>query len=207
MDKKLRLQNITLKDHFKRYGANYDIFLKSVILNFRWNTLIYSLYQKQLDVDEELIKSELNKQIKKKKEITEFNLSEIVLENWDEKKLNIVQKSIKEAGFEKTASLYSNSVSSEKGGSIGWVNSESISSNYLKEIMNLKIKQVSNPIQINKNIVIIKLNDKRTFSKNNLNLVKIKNNIITKKKEEKLSIFSNSHYLNLEKKVYIEINE
>ena len=73
--------------------------------------------------------------------------------------------------------------------------------------MNLKIKQVSNPIQINKNIVIIKLNDKRTFIKNNLNLVKIKNNIITKKKEEKLSIFSNSHYLNLEKKVYIEINE
>ena len=66
--------------------------------------------------------------------------------------------------------------------------------------MNLKIKQVSNPIQINKNIVIIKLNDKRTFIKNNLNLVKIKNNIITKKKEEKLSIFSNSHYLNLEKK-------
>ena len=106
------------------------------------------------------------------------------MENWDEKKLNIVQKSIKEAGFEKTASLYSNSVSSEKGGFIGWVISESISSNYLKEIMNLKIKQVSNPIQINKNIVIIKLNDKRTFSKNNLNLVKIKNNIITKKKEE-----------------------
>ena len=68
MEKKLRLQNITLKDHFKRYGANYDIFLKSVILNFRWNTLIYSLYQKQLDVDEELIKSELNKQIKKERD-------------------------------------------------------------------------------------------------------------------------------------------
>ena len=68
LEKKLRLQNITLKDHFKRYGANYDIFLKSVILNFRWNTLIYSLYQKQLDVDEELIKSELNKQIKKERD-------------------------------------------------------------------------------------------------------------------------------------------
>ncbi len=207
LEKKLGLQNITLKDHFKRYGANYNIFLKSVVLNFRWNTLIYSLYQKQLDVDEELIKSELNKQIKKKKEITEFNLSEIVLENWDEKKLNTVKKSIKEIGFEKTASLYSNSVSAEKGGSIGWVISESISSNYLKEIMNLKKMQVSDPIQINKSIVIIKLNDKRTFSKDNLNLVKIKNNIITKKKEEKLSIFSNSHYLNLEKKIYIEINE
>ena len=71
--------------------------------------------------------------------------------------------------------------------------------------MNLKIKQVSNPIQINKNIVIIKLNDKRTFKKNNLNLVKIKNNIIKKRKEEKLSIFSNSHYLNLEKKFTLKL--
>ena len=38
-----------------------------MILGFKWNTLIYSLYNKQLDVDEELIKSELNKQIKKKR--------------------------------------------------------------------------------------------------------------------------------------------
>ena len=31
--------------------------------------------------------------------------------------------------------------------------------------------------------------------------------IIRQKKEEKLNIFSDSHYLNLEKKAYVEINE
>ena len=34
------------------------LYREGVILGFKWNTLIYSLYSKQLDVDEELIKSE-----------------------------------------------------------------------------------------------------------------------------------------------------
>tara|TARA_B100001057_G_scaffold447027_1_gene486153 strand:+ start:120 stop:1049 length:930 start_codon:yes stop_codon:yes gene_type:complete len=203
----LKLQNITLEDHFKKYGANYDLFIQGVITNFKWNSLIYSLYKKQLDVDEELIKSELNKKIQSEKEIKEFNLSEIVIENWDEEKLSVILKSIKENGFEKTAATYSSSVSSSQGGSIGWVVSKSISSKYLKEILKLDKTQISGPININNNIVIIKLNDKRTLNQKNLNLVEIENRIINKKKEEKLNIFSDSHYLDLEKKVYIEINE
>ena len=206
LEKSLNLQNISLQEHFKKFGANYDVFLEGVILNFKWNTLIYSLYKKQLDVDEELIKSELSKRIKAEKEIEEYNLSEIVLENWNEKRLNKVKNSIKENGFEETAKIYSNSVSSTQGGSIGWVLSKSISSIYLEEILKLDIAQISEPILINNNIVIIKLNDKRMLNQNNLNLVEIEKKIVNQKKEEKLRIFSDSHYLNLEKKVYIEIN-
>ena len=200
-------QNISLKDHFKRYGANYDNYLEGVIINFKWNSLIYSLYLKQLDVDEELIKSEINRQIQQENKIEEFNLSEIVLENWDQIKLNEVKKSIKENGFVKTATLYSDSISSTKGGSIGWVVSKSISNNYLEAILKLKKTQVSEPIKVNNNIVIIKLNDKRILSQNNLDLVEIEKKIIRQKQEEKLNIFSDSHYLNLEKKAYIEIYE
>ncbi len=200
-------QNISLKDHFKRYGANYDNYLEGVIINFKWNSLIYSLYLKQLDVDEELIRSELDKQIQQENKIEEFNLSEIVLENWDQMKLNEVRKSIKENGFVKTATLYSDSISSTKGGSIGWVVSKSISNNYLEAILKLKKTQVSEPIKVNNNIVIIKLNDKRILSQNNLDLVEIEKKIIRQKQEEKLNIFSDSHYLNLEKKAYIEIYE
>ena len=207
LEQNLNLQNVSLKEHFKRYGANYDFFMEGVVINFKWNTLIYSLYKKQLDVDKELIKTELNKQINKEKEIKEFNLSEIVIENWDQSKLNLIKKSIDEKGFEETAALYSNSVSSSQGGSIGWVKARSISQTYLKEILKLNKSQISQPIKINNNIVIIKLNDKRTLSQNNLDVVKIENSIIKRKKEEKLSIFSDSHYLDLEKKAYIEINE
>ena len=51
------------------------------------------------------------------------------------------------------------------------------------------------------------MDDKRILSKSNLDLVKIEKKIINQKKEEKLNIFSDSHYLNLEKKAYIEIND
>ena len=207
LEKNLQLQDISLKEHLKRYGADYDLFIESIVVNLKWNTLIYSLYQKQLDVDEELIKSELNKQVKKNNQLEEFNISEIVLENWDENKLKLIEESIKKNGFEKTAILYSNSISSEQGGSIGWVESKSISNKYLKEILKLDNMQISKPIKINNNIVIIKLNDKRTIKIDSQNFVKIEKNIINKKKEEKLSIFSDAHYLNLEKKLYIEINE
>tara|TARA_B100000963_G_scaffold334785_1_gene328292 strand:+ start:300 stop:1232 length:933 start_codon:yes stop_codon:yes gene_type:complete len=200
-------QNISLKDHFKRYGANYDIYFEGVVINFKWNSLIYSLYRKQLDVDEELIKSELKKQIQEERTIEEYNLSEIVLENWDQTKLSLVKQSIEENGFIKTANLYSDSVSSVKGGSIGWVVSKSISNAYLKEILKLNKTQISEPIKVNNNIVFIRLNDKRILNQNNLDLVKIERKIINQKKEEKLNIFSNSHYLNLEKKTYIEVND
>ena len=205
IEKNLGLQNLSLEDQFKRYGANYDLYIEGVILGFKWNTLIYSLYRKQLDVDEELIKSELNKQIKKKREVQEYNLSEIVLENYDANKLNIILESIKVNGFEKTAKIYSNSISAAQGGSIGWVSSQSISDSYLKEISKLSKMQTSKPIKINNNIVIIKLNDKRTLNQNDMNIEKIEKNIIKRKKEEKLSIFSDSHYLDIEKKSYIEI--
>ena len=144
VEKNLELQNINLEDHFQRYGANYEIFVQGVIINFKWNTLIYSLYKKQLDIDEELIKAELNNLLKDIKEIKEFNLSEIVLENWDENILKTVLQSIKENGFEKTAIQYSNSISSAQGGSIGWVASNSISNVYLNEIKILKNYKIQN---------------------------------------------------------------
>ena len=96
--------------------------------------------------------------------------------------------------------MYSNSPSSSKGGKIGWLSSKSISNLYLKEIQKLSPGEVTNPLKNKNNIVILKLNDKRILEKENLDLERIKNNIVQKKKEEKLNIFSNSHYIDLEKK-------
>ena len=207
LEKNIALQNINLESHFNKFGANYDTFINGVINDLKWNTLIYSLYKKQLDVDEELIESEINLQIDREKEIEEFNLSEIVIENWDEKKFNNIKKNINEIGFNKTATLYSNSVTSAKGGKIGWINSKSISPEYLEIIKKLNNGEISQPIKNNKNLVIIMLNDKRILKQNNLNVNQIKQRVVNKKKQEKLNIFSNSHYLDLERKIFIEINE
>ncbi len=207
LEQNMNLNNTSLEEQFKRYDANYKKFIDKTIVNLKWNTLIYSLYKKQLDIDEELIKSEINEQINQEKEIKEFNLSEIVVEEWSEEKLNKILRSIDSIGFEKTASLYSSAISSSQGGNIGWLPSSSISPIYLKEIIKLEKEKVSKPIKLNNNIILIKLNDIRTMNKNNLDVSKIEINVINKKKEEKLKIFSSSHYLDLEKKTFIEIND
>ena len=207
LEQNLNLNNTSLEEQFKRYDANYKKFIDKTIVNLKWNTLIYSLYKKQLDIDEELVKSEIKEQINQEKEIKEFNLSEIVIEEWSEEKLNKILRSIVSIGFEKTASLYSSAISSSQGGNIGWLPSKSISPIYLKEIIKLEKEKVSKPIKLNNNIILIKLNDIRTMNKNNLDVSKIEINVINKKKEEKLKIFSSSHYLDLEKKTFIEIND
>ena len=206
LENNIGLQNISLEDHFKKFGANYKFFIEKTINNFKWNTLIYSLYRKELDVDEDYIKAEVNAQIKEGKEIIEFNLSEIVIETFQKSKLKEIEKSINEIGFERTATLYSSSVTSSKGGLIGWINSKSISPLYTSQINKMEKGKISQPIENNNNVVIIKLNDKRITNQKNINVKNIEQNVINKKKQEKLNIFSNSHFLDLEKKTYIEIN-
>ena len=207
LESSLGLEEGNLENHFKKYGANYNYFKESIINNLKWNTLIYLLYKDQLLIDNEQIKKEINRKIKEEKEIIELNLSEIVIENRDENKLKEIQESITKIGFEQTATLFSSSVTSSKGGSIGWIDSKSISSIYLSEINKLKNNQISKPIKTNKNIAIIKLNNKRIINRENINLARIERNIINKKKQEKLNLFSNSHFLSLERKTYVEVND
>ena len=207
IEKNLNLQNTNLEDHFKKYGANYQIFIEGIITNLKWNTLIYSLYKRQLDVDLSVVNLEVKDQIKKRRQIVEFNLSEIVLEKLNNAEIIKIQNNINEIGFEKTANLYSVSATSQSEGNIGWIGSKSISPSYLKVVKNLKINQVSKPLINNNNIVILKLNDKRVLNSKDLNLKKIEQNVINKKRTEKLMVFSNSHYIDLEKKVFIEIND
>ena len=134
LEKNLGIQEYSLRDHFKNYGANYDLFIKNTKINLKWNTLIFLLYQRELDVDESLIKSDIENVIKNNKELIEYNRSEIVMVEPDKETLMNVKNSIIDKGFENSAILLSESITSSKGGVIGWVSSSSISSNYLREI-------------------------------------------------------------------------
>ena len=131
---------------------------------------------------------------------------EIVLENWSEDQLKMIQKVLSKMGLKKLQ-LYTVVLFHPLRRFYWMVPSKSIAIDYLNEILKLDKKQISKPIKINNNIVIIRLNDKRSLNQNEIDLVKIEKNIINKKKEEKLNIFSDSHYLDLGKKSYVEINE
>ena len=68
-------------------------------------------------------------------------------------------ESIEINGFENTANLYSISDSSKVGGKIGWVKKNDLSLEINRKLENLKINSYSDPIKINNNYLILKIND------------------------------------------------
>ena len=64
-------------------------------------------------------------------------------------------------GFEKTVLLFSVAPSKNDSGSIGWIRKSSLSDEIKKEIENLQINEITNPINIPSGILVLKLNKKR----------------------------------------------
>ncbi len=150
----------------------------------------------------------------KQKKIKEYNLSEIefVLDGKKlEKKLNELLEVIKSESFIKAVSLYSISETNVNEGKIGWINESSLSKSILSKINNLKIGDISEPIKKNNSYLILKINNLKESTNNPGNELEyinnLKNKIITKKKEEKLNLFSRSHFTKAENSILIEFNE
>ena len=120
-----------LKEKFKGNNLDYDIFLEEIETQFKWQKLIYKIYSNQIDIDETSIDLKVREITENQKKIGQLRLSEIeVMSNNDEsdkeKVLEIIS-SIKNEGFEKSAMKYSISLTSEKKGDLGWIESKSLS--------------------------------------------------------------------------------
>ena len=150
--------------------------------------------------------SEVEERIKLEIEKTEtkrtFLLSEIEInqEDYNEIILKEILNNKEKEGFEKTAKKFSISASSSYGGNIGWIDKRDLSEKIYNGIKNLKTDEHSEPIYLANTIVIIKKVGEKVFEKD---IEKIKNNIIRIEKENKLQMFSKSHYSNLERTVQI----
>ena len=150
-------------NEFKIYLKNYDLKISNIetkiTIDALWNELIIQKYSSKLNINE----SELKKKILKNSKIQskEYLLSEIIFEVKNkeeiEKKYNEVIKSINEIGFENSAATYSFSESAKIGGDIGWINENSLNNNIKKNINNLVIGEITEPIILSNGILILKL--------------------------------------------------
>ena len=128
-----------------------------------WNDLIYYKYNQQIKIDKEklLEKIEDNKFNNKK----EYLLYEIIFEKNKDQDLssliNNINSSIAEIGFDNTANIYSISESSKFGGKIGWVNETNLSKIIIEKLKNLKKDEITKPIQIGNNYLMLKISDIR----------------------------------------------
>ena len=187
-----------LRPIFESNKMNYDQYVDEIYIDFLWQKLIFDIYSKKINVDEKQIISELNNFIKNNKKIEEYRLSEIEIEITDKNKKEEIIKEINnqiiENGFENTAIKYSNSSTAVNKGDVGWVSAAALSENILRIIKNMKLGENSKPIiQANKIIYLKLVDNRKNLNNNELNIEKLKNDLILKKKNDLFKLYSNSY--------------
>lgn len=102
--------------------------------------------------------------------------------------------SIDEIGFENSSIIYSVSSSSKIGGSLGWIKENNLSKKILDNLNETKVNEITEPIQIGNNFIILKLHGIRNSE-----------NKIDKKKElQKLIFNETNNQLNRFSRIYFD---
>ena len=169
-------------------------------------------YSKKIEINNENLIQEINMILKNKKDIVEFKLSEIEIpinnDNSDKVKLNDLMNVIKEIGFEEAALKLSISSTAENRGDLGWISSTSFSKKILKVIQKLRVGEISEPITKQGSFTILKLVDKRQSNVKDLDMEKLKKNLILSKRNELFGLYSQSLLSKLKNTTLIEyLNE
>ena len=97
---------------------------------------------------------------------------------------------------------FSVSSTNDQEGLLGWINSESVSAEFLEVLEGLKIGEISPPINKQESIIILKLNDKKTLK--NENIAKLEKELIEKKQNELFNLYSKSFLSKLKNNKFIE---
>ena len=190
-------------NYLNKYNIDINIVEKKLSNEALWNQLIFEKFHHKIKIDKEKIKKEIESS---KKFSVSYNLNEIlyiVKKKEDQKKtFEKISTSIKNNGFENTASLYSESGSSKTGGKIGWINEGSINKNILKKLVKLNIGEYTTPIQTPAGFLILNLVDKKKIEQSyNMNeelSLRIKNS-----QNQQLNQYSNIYFNKIKKDIKI----
>ena len=153
---------LQFESYLNDFNISIDDLRKKIGIENEWKNLVYSKYSQSVKIDKENLINQIEKSSKEEFSI-EYNLSEIVfIKNQNisfKDQSKKILESIEINGFENTANLYSISNSSKVGGKIGWVKKNNLSLEINRELEGLKINSYSEPIKIDNNYLILKIND------------------------------------------------
>ena len=157
-----------LKYLINKNNLNYEEFENKIVIELKWNQIIYSLFSNKIQIDKDKIDKKI-RLILNENEEEEFLISEIFLIGKNKKELKDkiikVQESILEIGFNNTAIKYSSSDTSKNGGELGWVSESQISEKILGQIKITNTGNITKPIELSGGNLIIQVKDKRTTKK------------------------------------------
>ena len=195
---------------FENYLSQKNIDIERVkekiSIEIAWNDLIVQTFANEIEIDQNLIKKQLEKFDEKK--VDNLLLSEIIftINNKDEfnSKYEEIKKSINDIGFEETARIYSLSDSKKSGGNLGWIFKNQLSKEIKEELDKITIGNFTKPIITSGAFMILKLNDIKSESVDIDKKAQLKK-MIEFERERQLTTFSTLYY----KRIYnnAEINE
>ena len=180
--------------YLKEYNLTINEIKKKITIEAIWNEFIFNKFKNQIDIDVDKLKKQVNLEIKNKKKIKNTYLLSEILFNVDNEeilteKYNKIKNEILKIGFKNAANIYSVSDTAKFGGTIGWIDETRLSKIILNEIKNLKIGEITKPINIPGGQLILKLNDKKQI-KIELDFNKLLNQKISFEKNRQLNQFS-----------------
>ena len=195
--KKLNFNNL---EEFKNYLANFNLSLNEVIkkieIETRWNELIFSQYNNQVEINIEKLNKQLYSKNNQEKEL--YFLYEILFSAQNKSKYEEIyekiKKSINEIGFKNTANLYSISDSAKFGGELGWINKQNLNKKILDKITVLQIGDVSEAIPIPGGYIVLKVENKKKEKIDKKDLQNELDKLIQMEKNKKLNEFSLIHF-------------
>ena len=202
-------KGIKNKKEFNRYLTSLNLNLNEVEQKIKieiiWNELIYNKFINEIKINKNLLKEQI---LSQSQEVEYYLISEIFIniENKNEiqnKTIKLI-KDINDLGFEQTATLYSDAESAKKKGDLGWVNINLLSPDIKKEIINLKINSVTQPISLGGGLLALKIRDKKKEQKS-IDIDAELNKIIEVEKNKKLNQFSNLYFNKIKNNV--KVNE
>tara|TARA_B100000963_G_C22550622_1_gene636593 strand:- start:10 stop:957 length:948 start_codon:yes stop_codon:yes gene_type:complete len=198
-----------LKKIFEINDLDFDLYYEEIKIEFDWQQLIFTTFKDKIILDENEINNEVKLLTKLQKKIEEYKLSEIEIplkgNKEDENTFKEINDSINSIGFAKTAKKFSISNSSLDGGNIGWINAHSLSKEILNLIENMKIGEITKPIIQTDKAVFLKLTNKKILDSKNVDLNKLRKQIINNKKNELLNLYSNNYLSKIKNSALIEL--
>ncbi len=185
----------SFKEKFDLNDLNYEIYLKKIESELKWQSLIFSKYKKNVKIQDQEIENELKKILDLEGSVEEFNLKqiEVLFEKTTKEKIDKLKNVIRNLNFEEVLKILRVNYINVFESDIGWVSGNIISKDIYNIVKTLELGERSEVILKTKSVLILKLVDKRNSKKENLNIDELKKNLINKKQNELFTLYSNSY--------------
>jgi peptidyl-prolyl cis-trans isomerase SurA len=182
------------KDKLINKGINFNYYEEKIKTNILWGQIVYSKYSNKIIVDE----NDLLEKIKNQKNLNRsFNLSEIVfqIENINEldTKYQLIKSDIEKIGFENSILKYSQNISSDNNGQLGWVDEKFINKNIQDQLDNIAIGAITKPIRIPSGFLILKKNDVKTIEQE-IDIEEELKKLVNYERDKLLNNYSNIYF-------------